>query len=247
MSSLASSSRAVEVQRLMKYYGTQLVVRNFSISIAAGERVALLGPNGAGKTTILRILATLLRPDSGVVRVFGWPVSDNGHEVRQLIGYVAHHSLFYSQLTAAENITLSAALHALPWSKDETERVLQSVGLTAAAHRRVALFSRGMVQRLALARALLSQPRLLLLDEPESGLDPLALNRFEQVLVDVVEKSKATVLFTSHRIEQAQRLSDRVLVIVGGRLVFDNPSQETSVDTIESAYESGYHGNVRTH
>lgn len=228
----------------MKRYGAQLVVRNFSVSVEVGERIALLGPNGAGKTTILRILATLLSPDSGVVRVFGWPIGSNGHEVRQLIGYVAHHSLFYSQLTAAENLTLSAALHALPWSKEDTERLLQSVGLIDAAHRRVAFFSRGMVQRLALARALLGQPRLLLLDEPESGLDPLALGRFEQVLVDIVEKSRATVLFTSHRIEQAQRLSDRVLVIVGGRLVFDNPSQAVSVEMIESAYERSSRGNL---
>lgn len=238
----AQQQPVVRAERLFQRFGPTLVLRGVTAQFELGERVALLGPNGAGKTTLLRILATLQRPSSGTVRVFGLDPQSDGGTIRRSIGYVAHQALFYPQLTATENLVLSAALADVPWSDVSTAETLESVGLLPVAHRRVSFFSRGMVQRLALARALQHQPDLLLLDEPESGLDPLAVDRLETLLTEAVRRSRATVVFTSHQIEQALRLASRVLVIVGGKVVLDQNSAGLSTAQLEHLYSGAAHG-----
>jgi heme exporter protein A len=235
----------VAAERISRRYESGLVLRPLSIQIAPGERVALLGPNGAGKTTLLRLLSTLLAPSSGQLRLFGRDPQREGSAVRARIGVVAHQSLLHPDLTAAENLRYYAGLYGLVDGGERIGAALQAVDLAARAQDRVRSFSRGMQQRLALARALLHRPELLLLDEPDAGLDVRALDLLPRVLAgsDALGASGGvTVIFTTHQIERALALARRVLVMVAGRIVFDGPSASVDAQRVGALYGAGIHG-----
>jgi heme exporter protein A len=234
----------VAAERISRRYESGLVLRPLSIRIEPGERVALLGPNGAGKTTLLRLLSTLLQPSSGQLRLFGRDPRREGSAVRSRIGVVAHQSLLHPDLTAAENLRYYAGLYGLVDAGERIGAALQAVDLAARAQDRVRSFSRGMQQRLALARALLHQPELLLLDEPDAGLDVRALDLLPRVLAgtDALGASGATVIFTTHQIDRALALARRVLVMVAGRIVFDGPAASVDAQRVGALYGAGIHG-----
>ena len=227
VSSAAASARpyapVVSAQGVSRRYESGLAVRRLSLTLTSGEQVALLGPNGAGKTTLLRLLAALLRPSAGQLRLFGLDPAIHGAAVRARIGVLAHHSMLHPGLTAAENLRYYAGLYDLPDASERVSAVLERIGLTARANDPVSLFSRGMLQRLALGRTLLHGPELLLLDEPDAGLDAHALDVLPRLLSGSGNAPPA-VIFTTHQIDRALQLARRVLVLVAGRLVFDGPS-----------------------
>jgi len=221
----------LEVRNLSKAYGWRHALRGVSFDLAAGEVVSVVGANGAGKTTLLRVLAGLLRPSGGTVRLGGWDrrpgqpwreAGDGAPELRQWVGYVAHDTMLYGDLSAEENLHLYARLYELPDGEHRAAGLLARLGLADRRAERVRTYSHGMQRRLALARALLHRPRLLLLDEPTAGLDAEA-----SVLLDelVAEEAAAgcAVLLATHDLPGALTVTGRVLVLAEGRLVLDAP------------------------
>ncbi|MDE3069539.1 MAG: heme ABC exporter ATP-binding protein CcmA [Acidobacteriota bacterium] len=171
---------ALELSRLSRHFGERVVLEDLTLSLPAGRTLVVFGPNGAGKTTLLRILAGLLRPHGGRVTVLGRELPREGFALRGLIGWLGHEPLLYRELSAHENLTFHARLHGLP--SERVDEALGSVGMAARAHEPVRELSRGMVQRVAAARAVLAEPPLLLLDEPHANLDPAAREMIEPLI-----------------------------------------------------------------
>lgn len=203
---------AIEVTGLERRYGDRVALENVSFSLAEGQTLAVLGPNGAGKTTLLRVLATLLRPHGGEVRVLGSRLPDEAWKVRGRVGYLGHEPLLYRSLSARENLVFNARLHAVPEAR--VDELLDAVGLGRRAGDPVEELSRGMRQRAAAARALLHDPELLLLDEPAAGLDPGAARLLEPL---IGKSSGRTRVLVTHDFERGRAEGDVVLGLRGGR------------------------------
>jgi len=210
----------IKIKGLMKQYGLNPVLRGINVQVAAGEFVTLVGPNGAGKSTLMRIVATLLRPDAGEVEIGGWPLSSHAHKVRRHIGLVSHQSLLYQDLTAAENLTFFARLYGLDNEAERVQQALKMVGLRARQRDPVSSFSRGMTQRLTIARATLHEPEVLLLDEPYTGLDQDAVALLDRLLLAEKERGR-TVLMITHDLIHSLNVSDRLLFLHNGRIVHE--------------------------
>jgi len=221
--SSSSPSAAVEAAGLAKRYGRAWALREIDLSIRPGEAVALLGPNGSGKSTLLRILATATRPTHGEVRVFGFPIRTDGDAVRRRVGLLSDRPPLYDELTALENLAFAAAMYGLPVRDDGLRAALATVGLPRVADARVRTFSQGMAQRLALARATLQSPDLVLLDEPYNALDVEGLRLVDQLLARVRAAGKTAILAT-HHIAKGLAQCDRVIALSGGRVTFDGPT-----------------------
>lgn len=208
---------SVEVKGLSKWFGRKKVVDGVSFSVKKGEIVGFLGPNGAGKTTILRMLLGLVRPSEGEIRLFG--ESLRGMESCQLrrVGGVTERPQFYPYLTAYRNLWLLASIRG-GVGPERIREVLEAVGLTGEAHKRVGRFSFGMLQRLGIAQALLTDPDLIILDEPTNGLDPEGISWLRSLLRGLSVKG-ASLLISSHILHEVSLLCDRVMVIDSGRLV----------------------------
>jgi heme exporter protein A len=177
-----SDEHAIELHDLSREFGERVALRKVSLDLAAGDTLAVLGPNGSGKTTLLRVLAGLLRPSGGEVRVLGAELPKASWELRGRVGWLGHEPLLYRDLSARENLRFAARLHGLEDAEERIEALLDAVGLSARAHDRVRDYSAGMVQRAAICRALLHEPELLLLDEPLSHLDGAARDLVEPLI-----------------------------------------------------------------
>jgi heme exporter protein A len=205
----------IEVRKLVKRFGLKTVLRGVNFTVQPGEFVALLGPNGAGKTTFLRILASLSRPSLGEVRVAGYALPGQAAQVRARLGVVSHLPLLYPDLTAEENLFFYARMYNIPNPARHVLEVLELVGL---AHRRrdlVRTFSRGMQQRLAIGRAVIHDPDVILFDEPYTGLDQDASEMLDEVLRSVAYKGR-TVVMTSHDLVRAEDLATRFDILSRG-------------------------------
>jgi heme exporter protein A len=213
------SAPAVEAIGIAHAFGGARVLRGIDLRVEAGERVAVFGPNGAGKSTLLRVLATLIRPTTGTVRLLGLDPSRELLAVRRRIGVVGHRTYLDEQLTAAENLRYYGRLYSVAALEPRIAELLDLVGLRRRADDRVRVFSRGMQQRLAIARALLHDPDLLLLDEPDTGLDAQAVD----LLARAVDRPGRAVVLASHHPERAMRIAGRAVTIVDGRVVDDAP------------------------
>lgn len=225
----------VEVENLSKSFGPHTALAGVTLSIGVGEFVTLVGPNGAGKTTLLRILATLLRPTSGTLRIAGLDPARDGSEIRRRIGFLSHRTLLYDDLTAEQNLRFYARLYGLPDASARIDELLGRVGLADRRHDRVRTFSRGMQQRLAVARAVLHRPSILLLDEPYTGLDPQAAEALSALLRELAGEG-CTILLTTHDLERGLAAGDRVVVLSRGRVVYDAPTAETDPATFPDTY-----------
>ncbi|MBP7146773.1 MAG: ABC transporter ATP-binding protein [Acidobacteria bacterium] len=225
---MTAAARGVPVEFLEagRRFGPIVALAPLSLRFDAGQRVLLLGPNGAGKSTLLRVAGGLARPTSGRVQVGGTDLRGaKSARARAAIGYLGHRSFLFEHLTARENLLLYARLYGLGReAAARADRMLDEVGLGVAAQRVVRGFSRGMLQRLGLARALLHAPALLLLDEPTTGLDPDGRRRLDALLGQL--RGGPTLALVSHRAEAALPLVDRVVVLQRGRVVADGPSSE---------------------
>ena len=220
---------AIRVDGLEKHYGLTAALRGIGFELGPGQVCVLLGPNGSGKTTLLKILATLVRPDRGVVEVGGYDVRRQGRLVRNIIGVVGHQTYLYEELTVAENLRFYARMYRVPDRR--TREVAGLLGLEDRLDDRVRALSRGFQQRAALARALLHDPPVLLLDEPTTGLDADGRRRFAEIVADLRTRGR-TVLFSSHAFELERDWADRALVLSAGRLVFDGPAADLDADVL---------------
>ena len=229
------SRPVVEARGLVRRFGTATVLAGIDLRAAPGEILAVFGPNGAGKTTLMRILGTLLAPTAGAVSLFGDDAfGSQARALRRRIGLVAHETFLYPDLTATENLLYYARLYRLDDGVARTAELLAWAGLEAHRARPVRSFSRGMAQRLALARALLHRPELLLLDEPFSGLDAAGADAVETVLARMRDAG-GTVIFTTHDVARGLGLSDRACILNRGRLAWESPGR-AQVDAFADVY-----------
>jgi heme exporter protein A len=205
----------ITVHKLVKRFGSKTVLRGLDFEVGQGEFVALLGPNGAGKTTFLRILASLSRPTLGMVQVAGYALPAQASAVRSRLGVVTHLPLLYGELTAEENLRFFGRIYAIPDMNQRIRDVIEMVGLSARRHDLVRTFSRGMQQRLAIGRAILHDPEVMLFDEPHTGLDQDACDMLDGLLRDVAGRGR-TVVMTSHDLARVQDLATRFDVLARG-------------------------------
>ncbi|SFU29942.1 ABC-2 type transport system ATP-binding protein [Alicyclobacillus macrosporangiidus] len=225
---------AIEARGLVKSFGSNRAVDGVDLKVRAGTIYGVLGPNGAGKTTTVRMLATLLRPDAGSARIFGYDVVKEAQIVRQLIGVTGQYASVDETLSATENLVIFSRLLGLgrAEARRKAAELLEEFGLTDAAKRPLKHFSGGMRRRLDLAASLIAQPPLIFLDEPTTGLDPRTRTHMWEVIRRLV-KSGSTVLLTTQYLDEADQLADRVAVIDRGKVVAEGTVDElkTSVGT----------------
>ena len=208
----------IETKKLVKRFGLKVVLRGVDFSVQPGEFVALLGPNGAGKTTFLRILASLSRPSLGEVKVANYKLPDQAAQVRAKLGVVSHLPLLYPDLTAEENLRFYARMYGIEKQEGRITQVLDMVGLEHRRKDLVSTFSRGMQQRLAIGRAVVHDPEVMLFDEPYTGLDQDASEMLDDVLRSVAAKGR-TVVMTSHDLARAEDLATRFDILSRGVIV----------------------------
>jgi heme exporter protein A len=234
-----STEFALEVRQLKKSYGLKPVLRRVDLALPCGQRMALLGANGAGKTTLLRILAGLSKAGSGTVCIDGLDSRYALQELRQHIGFVAHQPYLYEELTVLENLLFFGQLYAVSQARERALLLLQRVGMERRAKERVRALSRGQVQRVAWARALLHRPNLLLLDEPDTGLDQDGLALIESLQADHSAQG-GSILFTTHQLERALLLSDQIVIIARGRVAYQHETTTLALDELRQVYQGIY-------
>jgi heme exporter protein A len=222
---------AVACEGLGRAYGDRVVLRDVTFSVPRGATLAVFGPNGAGKTTLLRILATLLRPHAGAARVLGRELPREGWAVRGRLGLLAHEPLLYRDLTARENLRYHARLHRV--GLERVEALLEAVGMRLRADEPVRTLSRGMTQRVAVCRAVLHEPELLLLDEPYANLDPRATALVEPL---IGRSTAATRVVISHDVEAGLADADLVAGLTGERLALLAPAAEVTAKDVRELY-----------
>ena len=217
---VADRSRAVQVSGLAKTIDDKRVLADITFDVPRGSYVALLGANGAGKSTLLKILATLIPPTKGQLGLFGEPLKGEAAGLRARLGLIGHGAMLYRDLSARENLVFFSRLYDLPDPTGRADTLLEYVGLTGRARDPVKTFSRGMAQRVSIARALVHDPDLLLADEPFAGLDAPSQRMLEEMLGRLHGEGK-TIILASHDLAQSLGLAQRALVLRQGRLVLD--------------------------
>ncbi|MGE4552038.1 MAG: heme ABC exporter ATP-binding protein CcmA [Desulfovibrionaceae bacterium] len=213
---MSASAPLLRLDRVAKFYGPKLVFKGVSLALAAGEVLLVAGANGAGKSTLLKVMAGLARPSAGSVRCAAEP---------ERTAYLGHATFLYAGLTARANLRFWARMYGLPGDESSVDAALARVGLTAAAEERAGTFSRGMAQRLNLARVFLVGPRLVYLDEPSTGLD-VASRRVLTRELAALKASGASIVWVSHHMAEDAALADRVLELAGGRAAWLGPTAE---------------------
>lgn len=225
----------IEIDGLHKRYGRRRILKGVNLAIAEGAAVALLGNNGAGKTTLMRLVAGLAKPDRGEIRLGGAVLQNAGYELRRYVGLVSHAPLVYENLSCLENLRFFAELYDLQAPDERIESLLNTVDLWTRRHDLVRTFSRGMLQRLAIARAVLHDPPVLLLDEPDTGLDQASIGLLQD-LIHLLGSGKRSILFSTHSLENALAWSDKVALLADGEMRSICPAEMYSVESLRSFY-----------
>lgn len=226
------STDVITAEHLQKRYGSITAVADVSFSVAEGEVVCLLGPNGAGKSTTVRMLATLARPDGGIARVAGYDVATQAGKVKANIGYVAQHAGTDAYLTGRENLLTQAIAYHIR-RREAVRRateLLDLVGLAHAGDRLIRTYSGGMRRRLEIAMGIVHNPQVIFLDEPTTGLDPEARTSLWHQLASLADRQIMSILLTTHYLEEADRLADRVVIISQGRVIAEGTSDALKAD-----------------
>lgn len=231
----------IEVKKLTKRFGLKTVLRGLDFRVEEGEFVALLGPNGAGKTTFLRILSSLSRPTFGEVLIGGYRLPDQAAAVRRRLGVVSHQPLLYGDITAEENLRFYAKMYGLHKPEKRIEEVLEMVGLAPRRRDLVRTFSRGMQQRLAIGRAVIHDPDVMLFDEPHTGLDQDASQMLDTVLLEVAARNR-TVVMTSHDLARTGDLASRFDVLSRGKIIAQVSRQSIEPDELLGFYRHALNG-----
>jgi heme exporter protein A len=228
---VAAPAAAIELDGLTRRYGERVALEDVTLAVPRGATLVVFGPNGAGKSTLLRVLATLLRPHAGAVRILGCTLPADGWAVRGRVGLLSHEPLLYRDLSGRENLRFHARLHGVGF--DRAEALLEQVGLRLRADDRVHTYSRGMVQRLAVCRAVLHEPDVLLLDEPRANLDPAAAELVEPL---IGAASGRTRVVTSHDPAGGLAEADLALGLRGGRPALLGPADAIAPAEIGALY-----------
>lgn len=229
-----SEVSAISTKKLSKVFGTRRAVDKVTIEVPQGAFLSIFGPNGAGKTTLLRMLSTLSRPTEGTATLMGIDLKEEPDKAREYIGLISHNSMLYPDLTAEQNLLLYAKLYGLENPEERVMKMLDAVGLK---HRRldvVRTFSRGMTQRLSIARALIHDPKVVFLDEPYSGLDPHAVEIFDELIA--AEREGRTFVMVSHDLQKGFSMCTHALVLARGRVVAYGPRDEFAYDDFAQLY-----------
>jgi heme exporter protein A len=229
------------VKKLVKRFGLKTVLRGLNFQVEPGEFVALLGPNGAGKTTFLRILASLSRPTLGEVRISGYRLPAQAAAVRSRLGVVSHQPLLYGDLTAEENLRFYGRMYGVSDLSRRIDEVLELVGLASRRRDLVRTFSRGMQQRLAIGRAVLHDPDVMLFDEPHTGLDQDASAMLDNVLKEVAARGR-TVVMTSHDLARAADLATRFDILSRGVITASVQRADIEIDQLLGFYRQSIQG-----
>lgn len=218
----------IHMEGLTKRYGTQTVVDRLSLDVAEGEIFGFLGPNGAGKTTTMLMLLGLTEPTAGMVRVCGFDPARDPLKVKEIIGYLPENVGFYEDMDARQNLRYIARLNRIPdqVSTVRIDRLLNEVDLAKEADKPVGSYSKGMKQRLGIAEVLIKEPRVIFLDEPTIGLDPDGTHRMLDLIKALSRERQMTIFFSSHLLDQVQHISDRIGIMIRGKLVAAGPLAE---------------------
>ncbi len=231
----ASPAWAIEVQGLTKSFGNHLALRGIELKVREGGFLTIFGPNGSGKTTLIKVLATFLKPSSGSIRIAGFDVRSSSVQIRRKIGVVSHQTFLYDDLTLFENLKFYGRMYDVPNLDERIQEVISKVGLTSRLHHQVRTLSRGMQQRLSIARAVIHSPSIMLLDEPETGLDQHATAMLREVL-DALSAGGGTIVMTTHRLEYGFKMGDHVVILAEGRIVYEESKQSLDVDSLRETY-----------
>ena len=227
----------IHVHDITKNFGSMTVLDNVNFSVKGGEFLTIVGPNGAGKTTLIKIMATLVNATGGTVEIGGFDVKKSPEKVRGIIGVISHNTYLYNELTAGENLKFFGKMYAIPKIDRRVDEVLGETGLSDRKHDRVGTFSRGMKQRLSIARAILHKPAVLLLDEPYTGLDQQASASLESVL-NSLTGSGITTIMISHDLKRGLALADQVMIMASGTVTYHAPASEVAdVTEFQALYE----------
>ena len=250
----------IELRKLTKSFGSKYALRGVNLRVMPGESLVIFGPNGAGKSTLIRILSSLSRPTSGTVHIGGLDLATHADGIRRHLGVVSHAPLLYDSLTAEENLRFFAGLYGMSQPEPRITLLLTQVGLITRRGDLVRTFSRGMVQRLAIARALLHDPQVLLLDEPDTGLDPQAAEMLHDLLVQVSRGAEETrraggegdtpshadtptpsrgrtLVTVTHSLERGLAIADRMVILANGRLVFEADARGMTAADFRPLYD----------
>jgi len=233
-SASAPASVAVEARALSRSYGGVIVLRGVDLDLPAGSKTALLGSNGAGKTTLINLLSTLVSPTSGTFRIDGMDTSSS--RMRHSIGILGHRPMLYEDFSPLENLQFFARIYGIPDAEQRIEEMLRLIGLWLRRHERTAILSRGYHQRLALARALLHRPSVLIADEPETGLDPAGVELLDEL---ALRARSLTVLAATHRIDHIESWATGIVRLERGRVVEDTASARPDASHATSLNEAG--------
>ena len=225
----------IQIEGLVKSFGHTYALRGVDLEVAEGEFLTIVGPNGAGKTTLLRILATLLKPTNGLVRINGLDLTPRDPEIRRQIGFVSHQPLIYSNLTVEENLHFYGRIYDVHRLEERVGALLDLVGLDGRRHSLAGTLSRGMKQRLSVARSIIHEPAIMLLDEPYTGLDQQA-TRMLRGLLGAVSPESHTVVMTTHNLEQGLDLCDRLVILSRGRIVYQAEKASLTLAELKEAY-----------
>ncbi len=224
-----SADTMVHMQGVTKHFAQVWALRGIDLELQQGRCLGIFGANGAGKTTLLKILATLTRPSAGTVTIAGYDAVREAERVRPLLGVLGHRTFLYGDLTARENLLFYGRLFGVAHGAERVTELLQAVGLEPQTRQLVRTYSRGMQQRLAIARALLHRPPLLLLDEPFTGLDQHAVMRLQALLYDL-QTEERTVVLSTHDLQRGLMVCDEIMIQSRGKIVYQGAA--SSVDTL---------------
>ena len=236
MTDTQSTSLALEVRDLSRTFGARKALDRVSFDLPQGAFLSIFGPNGAGKTTLLKVLSTLTNPSKGTARILGYDVVEDAVELRKHIGLISHNPLLYPDLSAEENLEFFADLYGVPDSKGRSRELLEAVELD---HRRLDLVrevSRGLLQRLSIARALLHKPEIVFLDEPYSGLDPHAMDILDSLVAQIREEH--TFVMISHDLQKGLELCSHALILAKGRVVLSAEREAIDPDEFAARYRA---------
>ena len=236
---------AIVVRQLCKEFGGLKAVDGISFDLKRGEFLSVFGPNGAGKTTLIKVLTGLTRPSSGIAKVAGYQVEDGMSEMRRQIGVISHSPALYADLTPMENLVFFGKMYGLDHPHDSALAVLEDVGLAIRRNDQVRTFSRGMLQRLSIARAILHNPSILFLDEPFTGLDIHASNVLKEHL-QTLHDNKRTILMTTHDISCGLEMCDKVALQVMGKFAFFKDIKDVDKENFEALYFDAVRNNQFT-
>lgn len=226
----------VKVEGLTKYFGNKLVLNQLTLDVEEKKFLVIFGPNGAGKTTLLKIISTLTRPSRGQITVGGYKLNQSPGEIRQLVGFVTHSSFLYAGLTGYENLKFYAHLYGVKRIEHRIRYLAEQVGVKEWLSERVQTYSRGMKQRLSIARALIHNPSYLLLDEPFTGLDEKMSERLSLIFQRFKHEGKTAIL-TTHNLAKGEFIADEVAVLNSGRLVFVEHKRRGSLQRVKKFFQ----------